>query len=211
MNDDRKLDEEVIFAAALEKHSAEERAAYLDHACGEDSVLRKSLEELLEAHDNPIVLVNDPLLAIDPAAHDLPLAEGPGERIGRYKLLELIGEGGFGTVFKSVHPLIGKVAAVKVLSRQYSAQPEMVSRFVAEARAVNRYAAAISMPRATMRALIAEARPTRWPELYRLAERFEVTISALCVRLDQLGLLHVSEDRRLYASRAEAAGQMRMW
>lgn len=81
----------------------------------------------------------------------------------------------------------------------------------AEARAVNRYAAAISMPRATMRALVAEARPTRWPELYRLAERFEVTISALRVRLDQLGLLHVSEDGRLHASRAEAAGQVRMW
>ena len=81
----------------------------------------------------------------------------------------------------------------------------------AEARAVNRYAAAISMPRATMRALIAEQRPTRWPELYRLAERFEVTISALRVRLEQLGLLHVSERGRLHASQAEAAGQLRMW
>ena len=81
----------------------------------------------------------------------------------------------------------------------------------AEARAVNRYAAAISMPRATMRALIAERRPTGWRELYRMADRFEVTISALRVRLDQLGLLHVSEEGRLYGSRAEAAGQMRMW
>jgi hypothetical protein len=81
----------------------------------------------------------------------------------------------------------------------------------AEARAVNRYAAAISMPRAIMRALLADSRPTRWPELYRLSERFEVTISALRVRLDQLGLLHVSEDGRLHASRAAAAGQLSLW
>ena len=76
----------------------------------------------------------------------------------------------------------------------------------AEARAVNRYAAAISMPREMVRGLVAESRPTRWPELYRLAERFEVTISALKVRLEQLGLLHVSADGRLCASRGEAAG-----
>jgi hypothetical protein len=80
-----------------------------------------------------------------------------------------------------------------------------------EARAVNRYAAAISMPRAIMRALLAESRPTRWPELYCLAEQFGVTITALCVRLEQLGLLHVSGDGRLHASRAEAAGQLSLW
>jgi Zn-dependent peptidase ImmA (M78 family) len=81
----------------------------------------------------------------------------------------------------------------------------------AEARAVNRYAAAISMPRGMIRGLVAETRPARWRELYRLAERFEVTITALRVRLDQLGLLHVAQDGRLYASRGEAAGQMKMW
>lgn len=81
----------------------------------------------------------------------------------------------------------------------------------AEARAVNRYAAAISMPRALVRALVGEARPRRWAELYRLAERFEVTITALRVRLEQLGLLHVTPDGRLYSSRGEAAGQLRLW
>ncbi|MCC7106084.1 MAG: hypothetical protein IT307_13150, partial [Chloroflexi bacterium] len=81
----------------------------------------------------------------------------------------------------------------------------------AEARAVNRYAAALSMPGAVMRALVAEARPTGWRELYRLAERLDVTISALRVRLEQFDLLHVTEDGRLYASKAEAAGQMPLW
>src|SRR5262245_19734016 len=61
----------------------------------------------------------------------------PGQQVGDYVVEHKLGEGGFGTVFKATHPLIGKVVAIKVLNRQYSAQPEMVSRFVAEARAVN--------------------------------------------------------------------------
>ena len=60
-----------------------------------------------------------------------------GTQVGEYEIQGKLGEGGFGTVYKAVHPLIGKVAAVKVLSRQYSAQRDMVSRFIAEARAVN--------------------------------------------------------------------------
>ena len=61
----------------------------------------------------------------------------PGQQVGEYVVDDKIGEGGFGTVFKATHPVIGKEVALKVLNRQYSAQPEMLSRFVAEARAVN--------------------------------------------------------------------------
>jgi serine/threonine-protein kinase len=61
----------------------------------------------------------------------------PGQQVGEYQIESKLGQGGFGTVFKANHPLIGKVVAIKVLNRQYSAQPEMVSRFVAEARSVN--------------------------------------------------------------------------
>ncbi|HTJ43930.1 MAG TPA: serine/threonine-protein kinase [Kofleriaceae bacterium] len=61
----------------------------------------------------------------------------PGQKVGEYVVEEKIGAGGFGTVFRGTHPLIGKLVAIKVLKRQYSADPEMVSRFVAEARAVN--------------------------------------------------------------------------
>jgi serine/threonine-protein kinase len=62
----------------------------------------------------------------------------PGYRIGDYEVSDNIGRGGFGTVFKAVHAVIGKVVAIKVLHPNYSAQPHMVSRFVSEARAVNR-------------------------------------------------------------------------
>lgn len=66
---------------------------------------------------------------------DVPLEAG--YTVGEYVIEGQIGEGGFGSVFKASHPLIGKVVAIKVLHRRYSAQPDMVSRFIAEARAVN--------------------------------------------------------------------------
>jgi serine/threonine-protein kinase len=60
-----------------------------------------------------------------------------GQMVGEYCIESKIGAGGFGTVYRAEQPLIGKVVAVKVLNRAYSANPQMVSRFVAEARAVN--------------------------------------------------------------------------
>src|SRR5262245_7804770 len=61
----------------------------------------------------------------------------PGTTVGEYQVEGKLGEGGFGAVYRAVHPLIGKAAAIKVLNRQYSSNPQMVSRFIAEARAVN--------------------------------------------------------------------------
>jgi eukaryotic-like serine/threonine-protein kinase len=61
----------------------------------------------------------------------------PGQVVGEYRIEGKLGEGGFGAVYRAVHPLIGKHAAIKVLNRQYSANPQMVSRFISEARAVN--------------------------------------------------------------------------
>ena len=57
--------------------------------------------------------------------------------MGEYVVDGLLGEGAFGTVFRASHPLIGKLVAIKVLARKFSVDPEMVSRFVAEAKAVN--------------------------------------------------------------------------
>jgi serine/threonine-protein kinase len=71
---------------------------------------------------------------------ELPSTEpelAAGEVVGEYEIAGKVGQGGFGTVYKAVHPLIGKQVAIKVLARKFSADPEMVSRFIAEARAVN--------------------------------------------------------------------------
>ena len=68
-------------------------------------------------------------------ADDKELA--PGFEIGEYRLESVLGRGGFGTVYAAVQPVIGKRVAIKVLARKYAADPDIVSRFVAEARAVN--------------------------------------------------------------------------
>lgn len=77
-----------------------------------------------------------------------------------------------------------------------------------EARAVNRFAAAISMPRDLIRAEALKIDRTHWRNLYPLAKKFEVTITALKVRLEQLKLLVVTKDGKLFGSPDEAVGQM---
>ena len=49
-----------------------------------------------------------------------------------------------------------------------------------------------------------------WPGLYHLRDRFQVTITALKIRLERLGLLYVAADGQLFPSRQEYDGQMRL-
>jgi len=81
-----------------------------------------------------------------------------------------------------------------------------------EARSVNRYGAAVLMPRPI---LVEEAKRidrTQWPNLYDLARRFNVSISSLRVRLEQLDLVYLDErTKTLYPCRDAAAGQCRLF
>ena len=81
-------------------------------------------------HDGTVLISDEAILATE---SDLQ----PGQMVGEYQIEEKIGAGGFGTVYRAEQPLIGKQVAIKVLNRSYSANPQMVSRFVSEARAVN--------------------------------------------------------------------------
>ena len=62
---------------------------------------------------------------------------GPGAHVGDYRLIGVIASGGCGTVFAARHAVIGRSAAVKVLHRALASSPEMVERFIREARVVN--------------------------------------------------------------------------
>ena len=81
-------------------------------------------------HDGAALLPDESFVAVEAEL-------ATGQMVGEYRIESKIGAGGFGTVYRAEQPLIGKVVAVKVLNRAYSANPQMVSRFVAEARAVN--------------------------------------------------------------------------
>ena len=104
--------EESIFAEALDKRTPEECAAFLDSACGSDADLRARIENLLRSHEHAGSFLRSPLTA----TVDEPTGQRPGTVIGPYKLLEQIGEGGFGVVFmaEQQQPMRRKVA-LKVL------------------------------------------------------------------------------------------------
>jgi len=76
-----------------------------------------------------------------------------------------------------------------------------------EKRVVNRYAGAVLIPKQLLREDVARKRPQRWPDVYRLAERYEVTPTAMKVRLNELGLVYIDESGTFYGSKAEAVGQ----
>jgi hypothetical protein len=58
--------------------------------------------------------------------------------VGEYRVLKKIGEGGMGSVYSAIQPVIGKRVAIKVLAQHIASNPELVRRFVDEARAVNK-------------------------------------------------------------------------
>src|SRR5438034_11102011 len=108
-------EEETIFSEAMAEASAQERSVFLDKACGDNAELRSRVEVLLAAHDRAGSFLEAPPtgVAIMPAesgsAQRLP--ERPGAIVGRYKLLEQIGEGGMGVVFMAdqLHPVQRRV------------------------------------------------------------------------------------------------------
>ena len=125
---------ESVFAAAVAKSSPPERAAYLDQACQANPALRKRVEALLRAHDNAGSLLAPPGGQI--TADFEPISEGAGTVIGPYKLMEQIGEGGFGLVFvaEQQQPVRRKVA-LKIIKPGMDSR-EVIARFEAERQAL---------------------------------------------------------------------------
>src|SRR5262245_24398883 len=85
---------EKIFVEAAAMADTAARASFLDHACGGDASLRERVEALLAAHDSANSFLQLPEESDASTVGFLRLSEGPGTKIGRYKLLEEIGEGG---------------------------------------------------------------------------------------------------------------------
>src|SRR6185369_3108912 len=120
-----------VFDEALRRAAGPDRARYLDEVCGGDPELRRRVERLLRAVSEAGSFLEAP--AKDPAPTvDDPPAESPGTVIGPYKLLQQIGEGGFGLVFmaEQTQPVRRKVA-LKVLKPGMDTR-QVVARFEAE-------------------------------------------------------------------------------
>jgi hypothetical protein len=87
------MNEQTLFAEALERTDPRDRAAFLDQACQGDLALRARIERLLAQHEHAGDFLQSPPHAPQPTV-DEPASERPGTVIGPYKLLEQIGEGG---------------------------------------------------------------------------------------------------------------------
>src|SRR5947199_6798529 len=124
----------VILNAALELPTAQ-RAAYLDQACAGDAALRQEVEALLEANDQAESFLQVPPVGLD-FNRSLPFTEKAGDQIGRYKLLQQIGEGGCGVVYmaEQEEPVRRRVA-LKVIKLGMDTK-QVIARFEAERQAL---------------------------------------------------------------------------
>src|SRR5213075_2988043 len=94
--------EKEIFEQAVEITSPAQRSAFLKVACLGDPALLGRVEALLRAHDEASQFLGDKPDAATTVRMPVPDEEKPGTTIGRYKLLEKIGEGGFGDFLKQL-------------------------------------------------------------------------------------------------------------
>ena len=135
MNDDKKNEEE-IFKSAIEIDSPQKRDAFIKSVCGEDAELLRRVEGLLKFHyDDDRFLVSPPTCE-DITLDTSPLTEVPGTKIGRYKLLQLIGEGGFGVVYMAEQEKpIRRRVALKIIKLGMDTK-QVIARFEAERQAL---------------------------------------------------------------------------
>jgi len=125
-----------LFLEALDKTAGPERAAYLDQACGNNTELRARVETLLKAHAEAGRFLQPLSRSVGDRFETAALPEGPGTVIGRYKLLEKIGEGGMAVVYmaEQTEPIRRKVA-LKIIKLGMDTR-QVIARFEAERQAL---------------------------------------------------------------------------
>jgi serine/threonine protein kinase len=132
----RQLDEEAIFHVARDLANPDVRSTYLAQVCAGDQALRERVEALLVIHEQEHSFLASEPAASAPTEDHTPLTERPGVTIGRYKLMEQVGEGGMGVVFvaEQERPIRRKVA-LKIIKAGMDTK-EVVARFSAERQAL---------------------------------------------------------------------------
>lgn len=131
------VDEKAVYNIARRIESPQARAEYLEQVCGDRPEVVQRVADLLRVHDEEQSFLEAPPVALgEDVTLDQPITERPGTVIGRYKLLEQIGEGGFGVVFmaEQQEPVRRKVA-LKIIKPGMDTK-EVIARFEAERQAL---------------------------------------------------------------------------
>lgn len=134
-----------LFHAAMEL-PASERAVFLETQCKGDAALRREVESLLKSAGSAVVKTGGAAQALgldgtvgntrSTMTHFVPITETAGTVIGPYKLLQVIGEGGFGTVFLAEqHQPVRRRVALKIIKLGMDTK-SVVARFEAERQAL---------------------------------------------------------------------------
>ena len=132
----RQLDEERVFHIAREITKPEARSDYLDQICAGDQALRKRVEALLEVHEQEQDFLKSGGQEPESTVEHAPISECPGQTIGRYRLLQVIGEGGMGVVYmaEQTRPVERRVA-LKIIKPGMDTK-QVIARFEAERQAL---------------------------------------------------------------------------
>ena len=132
------MNEREIFAEAMQKSSAAERAAFLAQACSGDDALRRRIDELIAEQERLGSFLESPVTEVVQAALTLDAepAQCPGSQVGPYKLLQVIGEGGMGVVYMAEqHQPVLRRVALKIIKPGMDTR-QVIARFEAERQAL---------------------------------------------------------------------------
>src|SRR5437667_580704 len=131
-----------VFDAALQQ-SPEERQKFLEQECDSNQELRREVESLLAAHGESGSFMAEPAVAgMAEVLHRATSRFQAGDTLGAYKVLDLVGRGGMGEVYRARDTRLKRDVAIKVLPQAFAADRERLRRFEQEARS----AAALNHP-----------------------------------------------------------------
>jgi serine/threonine-protein kinase len=125
---------EELFHAALALDPSQ-RTAFLDSSCGSDPDLRAEVQSLISMHEAPGDFLNLPAYEIGASLlGELQATSLTGKPLGHYKILDCIGTGGMGEVYRASDTHLDRSVAIKVLPDIFSGDPERLARFEREAK-----------------------------------------------------------------------------